>query len=94
MNNGSNVNNSRLLEQIRELSFVKAELELFLDTHPDSLQALDYYHKTVDALKKLIETYSNTRGPITAADVVDTDVWTWVDTPWPWQHGNGREEEA
>ena len=89
MNNSRNVNNNSLLEQIRALSFVKVELELYLDTHPECAQALDYYTQTVNALDGLIEEYNNTSGPLYAAGAAGNDKWTWVNTPWPWQDGAG-----
>ena len=89
VNNSNNVNNNSLLEQIRALSFVKTELELYLDTHPNCRTALDYYQQTINALDSLREEYHNTHGPLFADGVVSTDNWTWVDTPWPWQHGAG-----
>ena len=74
-----------LYDKIRSLGFVKAELELYLDTHPDCRTALDYYYKTIAELKKLTDEYQNTVGPLTAMGVTDTEKWTWVDGPWPWQ---------
>lgn len=74
-----------LAEQIRQLGFVKAELELYLDTHPTCPTALDYYYQTVAALKRLVEEYENTVGPLTAMGAMGTDEWTWVKEPWPWQ---------
>ena len=78
-----------LLKKISEMAFVKTELELYLDTHPTCKMALDMYHKTVDELKMLTETYKNLYGPITASDSIDTESWSWVNMPWPWQEGNG-----
>ena len=78
-----------LLEEIRSLSFVKTELELYLDTHPDCHTALDYYYKTVEALEALMMKYQNEVGPLRAEGVMSDDRWSWVDTPWPWQAGNG-----
>ncbi len=78
-----------LLEEIRALSFVKAELELFLDTHPENTKAIDYYHKTVDALEKLMSEYQNTEAPLRAEGCMSDDYWDWVNMPWPWQTGNG-----
>ncbi len=81
--------NLPLLEQIRALSFVKSELELFLDTHPNSTKAIDYYHKTVDALEPLVAEYQNSTAPLRAEGVMSDEYWSWVDMPWPWQEGNG-----
>ncbi len=74
-----------LAEQVRALCFVKKELELYLDTHPNCPTALDYFYRTVEELKRLIDEYENTVGPITSGGVVSTDEWTWVKQPWPWQ---------
>ena len=86
-----------LLEQIRALGFVKVELELYLDTHPNCRTALDYYRKTVDELERLTEEYHNQYGPLVASGNLSTENWNWVNGPWPWQNekmnGNswGRE---
>ena len=75
---------SELLEKIRQLSFVKAELELYLDTHPRCKVALDYYYQTIDALKKYIDEFEAKYGPLIAAGSQGTERWTWVDGHWPW----------
>ena len=72
------------LDAIRELSFVKTELELYLDTHPRCRTALDYYYQTVEELKRLTEQYENTTGPLTAMGNTG-DSWQWINGPWPWQ---------
>ena len=78
---------SELREKIRELGFVKVELELYLDTHPTCKVALDYYYKTVDALASLMEEYHAKGGnPLVASGSVDTESWSWVNMPWPWHN--------
>lgn len=93
VNKQHNVNNSTLLEQIRALSFVKTEVELYLDTHPNCSAALDYYYRTISELERLTEIYENEAGPLSAAGVRSEKNWTWVEEPWPWQFGNGRVRE-
>ena len=78
------------LRAIQELSFVKAELELYLDTHPDCKVALDYYGQTVDALTQLMNKYQASGKPIVASGSIETKRWSWVAEPWPWQ----TEEEV
>ena len=73
-----------LLKKIQQLAFVKTELELFLDTHPNSPVALENYRECIEALDDLLEEYSEKHGPIQARDSVG-DSWTWTDDPWPWQ---------
>ena len=75
------------LRKIQELSFVKCELELYLDTHPECKTALDYYKKTVEALDALVVAYEAEFGPVTAEGCVLADRWSWVDGDWPWYSG-------
>ena len=85
-NNITNMTKAELFRKIQELSFVKAEIELFLDTHPDSRVAMDYYRETVDALKNYMIAYQAEHGPILAESGIMGDRWAWVDKPWPWQN--------
>ena len=73
-----------LIEKIRQLSFVQAELELYLDTHPTCKVALDYYYQTVDALKKLTDEFQAKYGPLVASGSTGTEEWAWVNGHWPW----------
>ena len=95
--NTTNLTASELYRKIQELSFVKVELELFLDTHPDSKVAMDYYRDTVDALKNYMTAYQTQYGPIHAEAGVMGDRWHWVDKPWPWQNekmtNNGEDRK-
>ncbi len=93
VNNSKNVNKNSQLEQIRALSFVKNELELYLDTHPNCPAALEYYEKTVDELDALTKLYEGEVAPLTASGVNTAEGWTWIKTPWPWQYGNGAAKE-
>lgn len=83
-----------LADQIRALTFVKTELELYLDTHPRCRTALDYYRQTIDELKRLTEMYENTTGPLTAQGNVSTEQWNWVDGLWPWQQAGDFMREG
>ena len=84
-NNVQGFEGQAMLERIRSLSFVKAELELYLDTHPRCRVALDYYYQTVDALTKLTDEYQAKYGPLTAMGSTGNEEWAWIKEPWPWQ---------
>jgi len=86
---------SNPLMAIQELDFVRVELELYLDTHPNCKTAIDYYHKTVDALEELKAEYQAGGTPLVASGAIDTNAWSWINGPWPWQkevNGNKGEE--
>lgn len=76
---------NELMKKIQQLSFVKTELELFLDTHPNSKIALEHYMLALDELKMLKEQYAQSYGPIVAADA-NGEMWAWVGDVWPWHH--------
>ena len=79
-----NQSRTELLRKVQALSFAKVETELYLDTHPDSQQALNYYRKILDELDVAMTEYQNKYGPLFADGVVG-DRWTWVEGTWPWE---------
>ena len=79
------INRDNRLQRLRELEFALLETNLYLDTHPNSRKALDYYKKVKAACDIMYEDYVKNNGPMFAADVRQ-DNWSWVDMPWPWQN--------
>ena len=79
------INRDNRLQRLRELEFALLETNLYLDTHPNSRKALDYYKKVQAARDIMYEDYVKNNGPMFAADVRQ-DNWSWVDMPWPWQN--------
>ena len=73
-----------LLLEIQRLSFVKTELELYLDAYPESQNALRYYREIVAKLGSLTEEYEAQYGPLTASSTRG-DSWDWARGKWPWQ---------
>ena len=87
MNN--DMNRDELMNRIHALSFAMTEAQLFLDTHPECRDALTYYRSLTADLDTAMTEYQNKYGPL-FADMTVGDKWTWIDGPWPWQHG-GKE---
>ena len=81
-----------LMKRVQQLAFMKTETELFLDTHPDCRQALDYYHRILGELEAARMEYVAAHGPITA-DESSTERWNWVESPWPWHTDTVKVEE-
>ena len=79
------INRDNRLQRLRELEFALLETNLYLDTHPNSRKALDYYKMVKAARDIMYEDYVKNNGPMFAADVRQ-DNWSWVDMPWPWQN--------
>jgi spore coat protein JB len=89
-----NMTRDMLMDKIRELSFVKNELALFLDTHPTSEVAIDYFHKTCEALGDYTKRLANMGVPVTQDDVVSDETWTWANESWPWQKDTGGKSNV
>ena len=78
-----------LMQKIHALSFAMTEAQLFLDTHPDCRDALTYFKDMRAQLDTAMTEYQNKYGPLFAYMTVG-DKWTWIDGPWPWQHGKEK----
>lgn len=70
---------------ITESSFALDDTKLFLDTHPYDCEALEYYQMYREIRTEAMKEYRDCYGPISAYDVETTNVWTWIDEPWPWE---------
>lgn len=77
----------KLMRKIQAQSFVLVDVSLYLDSHPNCKNALDFYHKHKAIKEKLIKEYERNYGPFTAMGVEDTDKWTWSTTAFPWERG-------
>lgn len=75
----------QLFRIIMESSFALDDTILFLDTHPDNREALDFYHHYKKIYDEAMEEYQECYGPINSKSVDQTNYWTWVKTPWPWE---------
>ena len=91
--NGTHSQNS-YLRKLQELSFALIETHLYLDTHPTSRAALDYYRTTKAEYDRLAAEYEASYAPITPhVREADRD-WRWVREPWPWEQGFPESGEA
>lgn len=76
----------QLLQCLQEVDFVLVELNLYLDTHPNDMQALQQYNQLVQQRWQLAQEYENNYGPLMHfGHSYSRHPWQWNDTPWPWQ---------
>lgn len=80
------MNRNELLKELMKYDFVVYELVLFLDTHPHDTKALEMYHCVVEKAKQLRHEYERKFGAISSDMVKNSDCWTWIDSPWPWEN--------
>ena len=75
----------KALMRVQTYGFALDEAVLFLDTHPDNKDALDYYHKALSEYNAAVNNYVMNFGPLDATQVKSHDKWTWVDGCNPWE---------
>ena len=66
-------------------SFAMDDVILYLDTHPDDRNALNYYRYVVALRKESVKAYEASFGPLTIEDADDACTWSWLTERWPWE---------
>lgn len=74
-----------LMKQVYETGFALVDLVLYLDTHPEDKEALNYYYYVADLYEQAAKAYEEQCGPLTTEGVMDENYWTWINDPWPWE---------
>ncbi len=74
------------LGEVMALEFVKQELKLYLDTHPDDDEAFAALKEIIPLSREACERYARRFGPLTVDDVEASDSYTWTKGPWPWEY--------
>jgi len=79
----------QLLSYITEVSFAVVDMTLYLDTHPQDQEAIEYCNKHIEMREKALKEYAKHYGPLTidTADDSSSKSWKWVTQPWPWEGG-------
>ena len=82
------VNSERenMMRRLQIASFAIDDIKLYLDTHPDDAEALEYFERYKTARNQIRQEYVSNYGPLTVETVNGAGGhWTWVDLPWPWE---------
>ena len=82
----NNRDKHQLMNDIRTYSFAVLEAALYLDTHPRSRCALEYYKKYNTLLTDAKTEYEETYGPLSIFSGTSDECWSWVEGPWPWEY--------
>lgn len=80
------MNQKQLLRQIQAVSLMAVDLHLFLDTHPNDIEALKDYLKIAKQYQVLKKQYEQHFGPLlNFGEASSFDNYNWAAEPWPWQ---------
>lgn len=72
------------MHELQALGFAIGELGLYLDTHPDDRGALTLFRKYSGLYDQGMAEYQKRYGPLTAGQSMNSDFYTWIQNPWPW----------
>ena len=76
----------QLLEEIQAIDFVLVELNLYLDTHPNDVDAVKQFNEAAQKSMHLKHNFEQKFGPLMHFGRSYSGYpWNWDDTPWPWQ---------
>lgn len=79
----------RLLHHIDLMGFVIVEMNEYLDTHPNDIEAVDYLKHYAHMKNQALREYASKFSPLTVAtaDASSDKEWTWATSPMPWEGG-------
>lgn len=75
----------QLMKKLQTVDFALFDTVLYLDTHPTDQSALNYYDKIKQISNSIKEEYVSKFGPLTSCDVESSNIFNWVNNPWPWE---------
>lgn len=78
----------KLLQWIDEVSFMVIDLTLYLDTHPNDEEAMDYFRHYLQLRKQALKEYASMYGPLLIDDACPEEEFTWALMKWPWEGGD------
>lgn len=79
----------KLLHDIGVMDFVTIEMALYLDTHPNDRNAMEYFNHYNRMTNQAKKEYADKFGPLTLtmADTPNCGDWVWATLPMPWEGG-------
>ena len=75
---------AELMDIINKVSFAMDDTRLFLDTHPDCEEALEYFKKMHRIRHEAVKEYTERFGQVVSYHIDDCNAWDWNDAPHPW----------
>ena len=82
----TNYTEQELLQRIGEVRFACVELQLYLDTHPDDLDAMNDFNSYAVTLDRLCNEYTERFGPLENFGNSTHDAGSWAYQKWPRQN--------
>lgn len=67
--------------------FCILDITLYLDTHPEDEEALEYFNYYNTMRNQAMKDYNDNFGPLVLENFQPENKWCWALQPWPWEGG-------
>ena len=81
------MNQKELYDWIAMLGFCAVDMMLYLDTHPDDEEALNYFNQCNTLYNAAKQSYQEQFGLLNAFSEQERSSWDWNTAPMPWEGG-------
>lgn len=78
----------KMMKQLQMYQFAMVDAALFLDTHTDDKEALNYFNKVKKLADGAREEYERKYGPTKMTSTEGRTKWDWALDRWPWEVEN------
>lgn len=86
MNNQLDDNYYKQLLELQQIGFGLVELTLYLDTHPNDMQAIQQFNQLAQHRQHCAQQFEMQYGPLLQfGHSFSKYPWQWSESPWPWQ---------
>jgi len=77
---------SAQLRELQTVDFALLELNLYLNTHPGDMQAIQQFNQLAQKRQAMAQQFELQYGPlVNYGHSYSRFPWQWSETPWPWQ---------
>jgi spore coat protein JB len=80
-------NKEQMLNDIGVVGFILIDLGLYLDTHPDDRNAIEYFNHYSRIKNQMTRDFSMKYYPLTMELAESGREWRWGQAPMPWEGG-------
>ena len=87
-NIGVNNEKDRLLVEIQMYGFYLTDLGLYLDMHPNDMEALNLFNETRNTYYKKLGDFNRQYYPLCSLNSDKKDSYEWIEGKFPWVRGN------
>ncbi len=76
----------RAMRRVQICSFAVLEASLFLNSHPDDKEALEYINKYKRLNERAVAEFEDKYGTLSIETPSELTSWDWAENPWPWEN--------